>query len=47
MDIKDDIMIERDEVYYPFYDIYRNEYTEDQLKAMEKVYNLTKELEVA
>ena len=47
MDIRDDIMTERDGVYYPFYDIYGNEYTEDQLKAMEKVYNLTKELEVA
>ena len=47
MDIRDDIMTERDGVYYPFYDIYGNEYTEDQLKAMKKVYNLTKELEVA
>ena len=46
-DIRDDIMTERDGVYYPFYDIYGNEYTEDQIKAMEKVYNLTKELEVA
>ena len=46
-DIRDDIMTERDGVYYPFYNIYGNEYTEDQLKAMEKVYNLTKELEVA
>ena len=46
-DIREDIMTYRNEVYYPLYDIYGNEYTKDQLKAMEKVYNLTKELEVA
>ena len=42
--VKDDILILRNGVFYPKYNIYGDEYTEHQIDSMEIVHQLTKEI---